>query len=85
MVSKYLIYNDGLLMETRNKDSWTDEQIIAYATAHYDNFFIRGLDSKKTTIKVTHDVKSKLDSLKTHPRETYEDIIIRLINHFEKE
>jgi len=30
-------------------------------------------------IKVTEKTKKEIDELKTHPRETYEDIIVRLI------
>ena len=30
-------------------------------------------------IKVTEDIKNKLDKLKIHPRETYNDLLMRLI------
>jgi len=33
----------------------------------------------KTTIKISDKTKEKLDKIKIHPRETYEDVIIRLI------
>jgi len=36
------------------------------------------------TIKVSAEVKRKLDSLKVHPRETYEDVIRRLIDSYER-
>ena len=36
------------------------------------------------TIKVSAEVKRKLDSLKVHPRETYEDVIRRLIEFYER-
>jgi len=32
-----------------------------------------------TTIQVENDVKKKLDSLKVHPRESYNDLIERMI------
>ncbi len=32
-----------------------------------------------TTIKVTKEVKNLLDVLKVHPRETYNDVLKRLI------
>ncbi len=35
-------------------------------------------------IKVRPSTKKKLDSLKTHPRETYDQVISRLIEFFEK-
>jgi len=34
----------------------------------------------KTTIQVSEETKKKLDELKVHPREPYEDVIKRLIN-----
>jgi len=34
---------------------------------------------KKTTIWISEEVKETLDKMKIHPRETYEDIIRRLI------
>jgi len=33
----------------------------------------------KTTIAVSKELKQKLDSIKVHPRETYEDVIKRLV------
>lgn len=38
--------------------------------------------NKKTTIKVGDEVKEELISLKTHHRETYEDVIKRLIGYY---
>ncbi|MEM3832411.1 MAG: antitoxin VapB family protein [Thermoprotei archaeon] len=38
----------------------------------------------KSTIAVSKEVKEKLDRLKVHPRETYEDVIKRLIERWEK-
>ena len=32
-----------------------------------------------TTIKISQETKQKLDKIKIHPRETYEDIIVRLL------
>lgn len=32
-----------------------------------------------TTIRVTKDLRKKLDKLKVHPRETYQQLIERLI------
>jgi len=32
-----------------------------------------------TTIRITEEVKKQLDKIKIHPRETYEDIIKRLL------
>jgi len=37
-----------------------------------------------STIKVSKKVKEELDSMKVHPRETYEDIIKRLIEAYRK-
>lgn len=39
---------------------------------------------KKTTIKIGGKIKQKLDKIKVHPRETYEDVIIRLLRKVEK-
>ena len=36
------------------------------------------------TIRVVAEVKEKLDRLKIHPRETYSDLIKRLIDFYEK-
>lgn len=33
-----------------------------------------------TTIRISQKTKSIMDKIKIHPRETYEDIILRLIN-----
>jgi predicted CopG family antitoxin len=38
----------------------------------------------KTTIAVSMETKEKLDRLKVHPREPYEDVIKRLIAKCEK-
>lgn len=38
--------------------------------------------NKKTTIKVDNETKESLNSLKIHFRETYEDVIIRLIDYY---
>ena len=37
-----------------------------------------------TTIHVSRETKEKLDSLKVHPREPYEDVIVRLLQFYEK-
>jgi len=37
-----------------------------------------------STIKISEETKKKLDSLKIHFRETYEDVIKRLIQVYEK-
>jgi len=39
---------------------------------------------KKTTIKVSESAKRKLDKIKLHPRETYEDVILRLLEETQK-
>jgi len=39
---------------------------------------------EKTTIKLSYRTKRKLDKIKIHPRETYEDVIIRLIKKVRK-
>jgi len=36
-------------------------------------------ESKTTTIRIYKDTKKLLDKLKEHPRETYDDLIKRLI------
>jgi len=36
------------------------------------------------TIKISEEMKTKLDEIKIHPRETYDDIIRRLVNFYEK-
>ncbi len=38
----------------------------------------------KSTIAISKEVKEKLDRLKVHPREPYEDVIVRLIEKWEK-
>ena len=35
-----------------------------------------------TTIRIHNDLKKELDKLKIYPRETYEDILKRLIKYF---
>lgn len=40
---------------------------------------------EKTTIKLTKSTKKKLEELKIYPRETYEEVITRLINHYSVE
>jgi len=37
-----------------------------------------------TTIKIDPKVKKKLEDLKVHPREPYNDVIRRLLEHYEK-
>ncbi len=36
------------------------------------------------TIKISEEIKTKLDKIKIHPRETYDDVIRRLVNFYEK-
>ncbi|MEM3532052.1 MAG: hypothetical protein QXQ64_07370 [Candidatus Bathyarchaeia archaeon] len=38
----------------------------------------------KTTIAISKELKDRLDGLKVHPREPYEDVIKRLIERCEK-
>jgi len=38
----------------------------------------------KSTIAVSNETKEKLDNLKVHSREPYEDVIKRLIERWEK-
>ena len=38
----------------------------------------------RSTIAISKEVKEKLDRLKVHPREPYEDVIKRLIEKWEK-
>jgi len=37
-----------------------------------------------TTIHVSQKTKDRLGALKVHPRETYEDVIVRLIDFYER-
>jgi len=37
------------------------------------------MSEEPTTIRIRKSTKDMLDSLKIHPRETYEDVILRLI------
>lgn len=37
------------------------------------------MSNKISTIQISRNTKKKLDNIKIHPRETYEDIIIRLL------
>lgn len=37
--------------------------------------------SDTSSIKISTDLKSRLNSLKVHPRETYNDLIGRLVSH----
>ena len=39
----------------------------------------------KATIAISRDTKVLLDKLKVHPRETYEDVVKRLIEQISKE
>jgi len=39
-------------------------------------------ESKATTIRIYKDTKKLLDQLKEHPRETYDDLIKRLIEEW---
>jgi predicted CopG family antitoxin len=39
---------------------------------------------QKTTIKISKKIKQELEKMKIHPRETYEDVIIRLIKKVKK-
>ena len=36
------------------------------------------------TIKISEEIKTKLDEIKIHPRETYDDIIRRLVDFYER-
>ncbi len=37
-----------------------------------------------TTIKVDVDVKKRMDKLKIHPRQSYNEVIEILLDHYEK-
>jgi predicted CopG family antitoxin len=39
---------------------------------------------KKTTIKISYKIKQELEKIKIHPRETYEDVITRLVKKMKK-
>ena len=42
------------------------------------------MTGKYTTIHISEETKNKLISLKQHKRETYEDVILRLIEFYEE-
>jgi len=44
-----------------------------------------GILEGKTTIKVTNDVHQKLLGLKIHPRESFNEVIIRLMGESKEE
>ena len=43
------------------------------------------MTDKVTTIRVHEDTKKLLDEIKVHPRETYEDVIRRLIEKWKEQ
>ena len=44
------------------------------------------VDEKEiTTIRIRRSTKKRLDVVKVHPRETYEDVILRMITKIEEE
>ena len=42
------------------------------------------MDNKITTIRLTNQTKSDLKSLKEYPRETDEEVLIRIINYIKQ-
>ena len=38
---------------------------------------------KKTTIAISKETKEKLDRLKIHPRQSYEEVILKLLEVYE--
>ena len=38
---------------------------------------------RKTTIQIDIEIKKRLDQLKVHPREPYNDVIKRLLDHYQ--
>jgi len=42
------------------------------------------MSKEGTTIHISRETKGKLDKIKVHPREPYEDVIKRLIEKWEK-
>ena len=46
--------------------------------------FITSYMSEYSTIRISKTLKKKLDELKVHPREPYNDVINRLIEKCEK-
>ena len=42
------------------------------------------VNNKTSTIRITEDLKKKLDKLKVHPRQPYEEVILKLINSKEE-
>ena len=40
--------------------------------------------SKITTIKISKDVVEQLSDLKVHPRQSYEEVIIKLLEDYKK-
>ena len=38
----------------------------------------------KTTVQIDLETKKRLDKLKVHPRKPYNDVIKRLLDHYEK-
>ena len=42
------------------------------------------MDNKITTIRIHEEIKTSLDTLKEHERETYEQLLIRLIKYIKE-
>lgn len=38
-----------------------------------------------TTIQISKKLKDELDQIKTHPRESYQDVIEQVVNHFKED
>lgn len=47
-------------------------------------WYSQGMDYVYTTMKVRSTTKTALDGLKIHPRETYDDVLTRLIDEHER-
>ena len=50
----------------------------------FERLHTEGMLMEKTTITLSQETKARLEALKAHPRQSYEEVIARMLNEQEK-
>ena len=50
----------------------------------FERLHTEGMLMEKTTITLSQETKARLEALKAHPRQSYEEVIARMLNEQER-
>lgn len=88
MSEKYIVYKNGQLMETANKDGWEDWAFLEYARHKYGDCFVKNCDNNISSFNIEqlgYDISEWFEGqLIVEPFEIWEKIH-ELLSDFEYE